>query len=78
MRVVVHTKDCSESEWKSQDVEFRQVPAIGEYFVFSSGASWYQVQMVVHYPMQAECDAEVFGTKSNETTASTLAGRESP
>jgi len=62
MRVFVHVKDRSGAELRNIELEFDQVPAVGEYFVLDTDDVYYQAEIVVHVPTRiANCVAEVYG-----------------
>ncbi len=63
MRVFLHTRTEGMADWTNEYRDFARIPAVGEYLTLSSTSEWYEVQLVVHIPFDAECDAEVYAVQ---------------
>lgn len=66
MRVFLHTRSSGQRDWTNTEVDFAQIPAVGEYVATRMGnPDWYVVELVVHTPFPCDFDAEVYAVAWN-------------
>lgn len=60
MKVFLHTRAHGSMSWKNEGRTFLRLPVVGEYVCTDETSEWYEVQLVVHCPFEAQYAAEVF------------------
>jgi hypothetical protein len=63
IQVFLHTRSPGKDDWRNEHRGFAQVPKVGEYLALSSESPWYEVQLVIHVPFEAQCAAEVYAVE---------------
>lgn len=66
MKVFLHTRKRGESDWQNVDMDFAQIPHLGECVKPSIGDIYYEVRYVLHTPFRDDMDAEVFAVETKE------------
>jgi len=69
MKVFLHTRSKGKHDWKNESRQFGRLPVVGEYVALEATSPWYQVQLVVHCPFEADYEAEVYAVEVDHTEA---------
>jgi hypothetical protein len=69
MKVFLHTRRPGKFDWANESRNFGRLPVVGEFVALASDSPWYQVQIVVHCPFEAEYEAEVYAVEIDHTEA---------
>ena len=67
MDIFLHIAPKGGIDWKKVEVDWPQLPRVGEYIIPEQNSKWYRVQLVVHLPFRD--GYEVFAIEGTEDEA---------
>jgi len=69
MKVFLHTRHQGKRDWNNESREFGRLPVVGEFVAPDWNSEWYQVQLVLHCPFEAEYEAEIYAVEIDHIEA---------